>query len=378
MTLSIHYSMVSQIMNLNDEQLDRAIGVVLASAAGDALGAPYEFKSPISLATPVEMKGGGSFNWAPGEWTDDTSMAIPILQALASGKSLADESTQDEIVAAWQQWAATANDVGVQTRAVLAGLKAPTAASARDSAESVHRLTGRSGGNGSLMRTAPVALGTLESREQTATNARAISRLTHLDEDAGDACVLWSDTIRTAILTGNCEIRDALELIPDARRSLWLERIEAAEKFEPSHFENNGWVVSAFQAAWSAGFRAESLADGLERAVRAGNDTDTVAAIAGGVLGAKFGASQIPRAWTELLHGWPGLRAKELEVFVRRIEAEEVEDDFMKAYRRLYVAFSSANDLEIDVDWYEWTREHEEEFDKLYRKLQGVYCRRPL
>lgn len=365
-------------MNLNDEQLDRAIGAILASAAGDALGAPYEFKPPISAATPVEMKGGGSFGWAPGEWTDDTSMAIPILHALARGKSLADESTQDEIVAAWQQWVATANDVGVQTRAVLAGLKAPTAAIARDSAEAVHWLTGRSGGNGSLMRTAPVALSALESREQTATNARAISRLTHLDEDAGDACVLWTDTIRTAIVTGTCEIRDALELMPESRRSLWLERIEAAEKLEPFHFENNGWVVSALQAAWSAVSRAESIADGLERAVRAGYDTDTVAAIAGGVLGAKFGAVLIPNEWMELLHGWPGLRAMDLEVFVRRIEAEAVEDDFMKAYRRLYVTFSAANNLDIDFDGDEWSLEHEKEFGVLYRKLQAVYRRTPL
>jgi ADP-ribosylglycohydrolase len=228
------------------------------------------------------------------------------------------------------------------------------------------------------MRTAPVALSALESREQTATNARAISRLTHLDEDAGDACVLWSDAIRAAILTGHCDIRDALELIPEARRSLWLERIDAAEKFEPLHFENNGWVVSAFQAAWSAVFRAESIADGLESAVRAGYDTDTVAAIAGGVLGAKFGAGQIPNEWMELLHGWPGLRAMDLEVFVRRTEAEEVEDDFMKAYRHLYVAFSAANNLGIDVDWDEWSLHHEKEFGVVYRKLLITYCREPL
>lgn len=299
-------------MKLNDDQLDRAIGAVLASAVGDALGAPYEFKPPISAETPVEMKGGGSFGWAPGEWTDDTSMAIPILQALARGKSLELEETQDEIVAAWQLWAATAKDVGVQTRAVLGGLKAPTAASARDSAEAVHRLTGRSGGNGSLMRTAPVALSALESRGQTATNARTISRLTHLDGDAGDACVVWTDVIRSAIFSGSCEIRDSLQLLPEVRRGLWLERIEAAEKFEPFQFENNGWVVSAFQAAWSAVFRADSIQDGLEQAVRAGNDTDTVAAIAGGVLGAKFGTGQIPSQWTELLHGWPDLSLQDL------------------------------------------------------------------
>lgn len=362
-------------MKLNDAQLDRAIGVILASAAGDALGAPYEFKPPISANIPVEMNGGGAFGWAPGEWTDDTSMAIPLLKVLARGQSLADDATQDEIVNAWHQWAKTAPDVGMQTRAVLSALKAPTAANARESARSVHQQTGRSGGNGSLMRTMPVAINALDSAEQTSINARAISQLTHLDEDAGDACVLWSEAIRSAILSGNCQIRDGLHLLPESRRSLWQERIEKSEAFEPVHFENNGWVVSAFQAAWSAFFRAESLLDGLERAVRAGNDTDTVAAIAGGVLGATFGASQVPSEWRDLLHGWPDLSALDLEVFVRRIEAQEVDDDFIKAYRRLYVSFSEANNLDIDVDWDQWSLEQEAKFSELYRQLRVIYCK---
>jgi ADP-ribosyl-[dinitrogen reductase] hydrolase len=365
-------------MKLNEQQLDRAIGAILASAVGDALGAPYEFKPPISPDTPVELKGGGSFGWAPGEWTDDTSMAIPILQVLARGHSLADEATQDAIVYAWHHWAKTAPDVGIQTRAVLAALSGSTAANARESAKTIHQQTGRSGGNGSLMRTAPVALGTLDSAEQTSVNARAISELTHLDEDAGDACVLWSEAIRTAIITGGCQIRDGLYLLPETRRSLWLERIQSAEDFEPVQFENNGWVVSAFQAAWSAVYRAESIQDGLERAVRTGNDTDTVAAIAGGILGARFGASQLPTEWLKLLHGWPGLRAWDLEVFVRRIDAEEVDDDFIKAYRRLHLTFSRANNLDIDVDRDEWSRENEREFAELYRSLLMVYCREPL
>ena len=228
------------------------------------------------------------------------------------------------------------------------------------------------------MRTAPVALSALDSAEQTSINARAISELTHLDEDAGDACVLWSEAIRTAILTGDWQIRDGIYLLPEARRNLWLERIEAAENLEPVHFENNGWVVSAFQAGWSAVYRAESIQDGLELAVRAGNDTDTVAAIAGGILGARFGASQLPTEWLERLHGWPGLKAMDLEVFVRRIDAQQVDDDFMNAYRRLYVTFSKANNLDIDVDSDEWSRENEREFAELYRSLLRVYCRNPL
>ena len=65
--------------------LDRATGTRLASAAGDALGAGYEFGPPLPDDQPVHMAGGGTFGWAPGEWTDDTSMAVPIAQVLADG-----------------------------------------------------------------------------------------------------------------------------------------------------------------------------------------------------------------------------------------------------------------------------------------------------
>lgn len=75
-------------MNLEPAPLDRARGVLLATAAGDALGAGYEFGPPLPADAPVTMKGGGTFRWAPGEWTDDTSMALAVtvgrLRALLS------------------------------------------------------------------------------------------------------------------------------------------------------------------------------------------------------------------------------------------------------------------------------------------------------
>lgn len=154
-------------MKLTPEQQDRAIGAVVASAAGDALGAGYEFGPPLDDSVDVQMAGGGSFGWAPGEWTDDTSMAIPILRALSQGSDLAAEGTQDAIVAEWAAWAKTAPDVGIQTRQVLAGLTVPSAAEARVSAQRVHEASGRSGGNGSLMRTGPVALGYLDDGRES-------------------------------------------------------------------------------------------------------------------------------------------------------------------------------------------------------------------
>ena len=77
-------------MTLTPAQLDRAVGVLLGTAAGDALGAPYEFGPPRGPELEVAMVGGGSFGWEPGEWTDDTSMAIAIAEVAATGADLRD------------------------------------------------------------------------------------------------------------------------------------------------------------------------------------------------------------------------------------------------------------------------------------------------
>src|SRR5258708_2039785 len=106
-------------MKLTTAQLDRACGVLLATAAGDALGAPYEFGPPRSPDLEVAMVGGGSFGWEPGEWTDDTSMAIAIAEVAATGADLGTEQAQDTIVTRWYEWSTDATDVGIQTRSVL-------------------------------------------------------------------------------------------------------------------------------------------------------------------------------------------------------------------------------------------------------------------
>src|ERR1700757_4665914 len=103
-------------MTLTTAQLDRACGVLLATAAGDALGAPYEFGPPRGPDLEVAMVGGGSFGWEPGEWTDDTSMAIAIAAVAAAGADLRTEYAHDVIATRWYEWSQDATDVGVQTR----------------------------------------------------------------------------------------------------------------------------------------------------------------------------------------------------------------------------------------------------------------------
>lgn len=332
------------MIKLTTAQRDRFHGVLLATAAGDALGAGYEFGPPLAQDADVRMRGGGGFGWAPGEWTDDTSMAIAIAEVAAGGADLRDESAQDAIVARWFDWSRAATDVGVQTRQVLdaVGRSATgvTAAAARQAARKVHERTGRSGGNGSLMRTSPVALAFLDDEDGLVDAAPSLSELTHYDPEAGEACALWCLAIRHAVLTGELDVRYGLSRLSDDRRRTWSDRIDAAERATPGDFSHNGWVVEALQAAWSAitvtrsGDRpaAGHLRRALEAAVRGGNDTDTVAAIAGGLLGAAYGAAAVPAEWRRLLHGWPGLRPRDLLDLAAWIERRGAPDSFDYAY----------------------------------------------
>jgi ADP-ribosylglycohydrolase len=187
------------------------------------------------------------------------------------------------------------------------------------------------------MRTAPIALAYLDDEAALIEAARLVSELTHYDPEAGDACVLWCLAIRHAILTGKLNVRIGLPHIDPDRGELWATRLDAAEASQPSDFTNNGWVVEALQAAWSAiattpvpqddpaagVFRVDHLRQALDAAVRGGNDTDTVAAIAGGLLGAVYGASAVPAQWRRVLHGWPGLRTRDLVSLATRIVKEE-------------------------------------------------------
>jgi ADP-ribosyl-[dinitrogen reductase] hydrolase len=330
-------------MELTAEQRDRACGVLLATAAGDALGAGYEFGPPLADDAPVAMLGGGACNWAPGEWTDDTAMAIAIAEVAATGADLRGVDAQDQIVARWVGWSRTAPDVGIQTSQVLGqvldgGVSGAAAAALAASAD-LHERTGRTAGNGSLMRTAPVALAYLEDPAGLAEAAMAVSALTHFDQSAGEACVLWSLAIRHAVLTGELDARVGLGYLPARTVDVWAARLVEAEKSRPRDFSSNGWVVEALQAAWCAIVHTPYSVPGedpragvshtdllrmsLEIAVRGGRDADTVAAIAGGLVGAALGASAVPEDWRLAIHGWPGYRAPDLGRLATEILASD-------------------------------------------------------
>lgn len=306
-----------------DATADRAAGALLASACADALGAGYEFGPALSPDAAVGMIGGGPAGFAPGEWTDDTSMMIPIARAAADGLDLRMATALDTIAAGLFDWLdGGPKDVGIQTGAVMRAAASRSAADLAIAAADHHRANPeRSAGNGSLMRTAPVALAHLLDPVAIADAARRVSDLTHPDPVCAEACVLWSVAIGHAVVFGTFDgVREALHLLPAGRAGFWSQRLSEAEARPASSFSSNGWVVHALQAAWSAISRTPVPGDdpaghlrlALERAVRVGNDTDTVACIAGALLGARWGASAVPSEWVSIVHGWPGLTAPDL------------------------------------------------------------------
>jgi ADP-ribosyl-[dinitrogen reductase] hydrolase len=169
----------SMLRAMSVSQMDRACGVLLGQACGDALGVPYEFGRPPAVGELAVMKGGGLGPYEPGEWSDDTQMAVGIAQTAATGADLTSPHALDEIAEYFLRWQEEgASDIGVQTGTVLGSARSqqgPAAARLRDAARAYAKHHPRSAGNGALMRTSIVGLSALDDRDVTAANARALA-----------------------------------------------------------------------------------------------------------------------------------------------------------------------------------------------------------
>jgi len=243
------------------------------------------------------MCGGGSLDWAPGEFTDDTQLALLIASSLVERGGL-DEA---DVFERFRTWAAAGpRDVGNQTRAVLTSGRAFDVAAAEHFAR-----TGHAAGNGSLMRTTPAAIWfAADGRDATMEAARRISALTHGDPAAGEGCAIFHELVRVALDGG-----DPLDALPDALAAVSPEHREKwasvlASSWQPSDAtESNGAVWPTLGSAVWALREAGSFAEGMRLVLELGGDTDTVAAVTGGLLGAVYGIARIPMRWTSVLNG---------------------------------------------------------------------------
>lgn len=316
-----------------EQRADRAAGVLVGQACGDALGVPYEFATPPGPGRHAEMLGGGLGDFAPGEWSDDTAMAVAVAEGLVAGGGDRGR-VLDAIADGFLRWFDDGPaDIGNQTAAVLAatrrrigpGETGVAAVMTREAAEHAARHP-HSAGNGALMRTGVVALAHLEDRDALAGLAGDVARLTHADPLAIESCVLWCEAVRVAVTRAEIDVMAGVDLLPVASRERWRawlqEAVGAVEGPVPgARFTPNGFTVTAQQAAVAAivGTPVAGPVEALHAAVRIGNDTDTVAAIAGTLLGARWGASAFPAHWSHAVHGWPGRRADDLVELSRRI-----------------------------------------------------------
>lgn len=301
-------------MELTQEQLDRARGMVLGAAVGDALGAGYEFAQVREDLVP-EMIGGGLGNFEPGEWTDDTSLTWIVAEAAAEHKTFDTSDSLDMVARGFRTWYDThPPDIGGTTSRAISGAgKAPDAAGMRVSALRANGST-----NGSLMRTSPVVLPYLDDPDRLVVAAKAVSALTHSAWEATGACAVWSLILRHAVLTGELDVDEALQVLPVVERSFWSVTVHAAMTGRPSTFHRNGRAVVALQAALSSvtHSRGYDFVDSLYTAVRIGHDTDTVASIAGALVGALHGVDAIPQDWLDIAHGYPGKTGSDLDKLV--------------------------------------------------------------
>jgi ADP-ribosylglycohydrolase len=253
-------------------------GSLIGCAVGDALGAGYEGLRERT-SNPVFLPGRLSGDPA-GTFTDDTAMSICVLEA--EGDLISPESLTKvaENFLTWRSHGPP--DIGSTIKSVFRGTEDPSKMT--EVSEVIHsKKRFAKSGNGSLMRTWPVGYRHPHDREKTAAAAAAVSKLTHPDPHAVEACIIWSELVRLGHTTGRFHHPEvAFDLVNDP---VW-PRI-----FDPEfRVPGNGSALGAFIGAWRAIETAQGHpVQSIRLAIMAGGDTDTVAAIAGALVGAVHG-----------------------------------------------------------------------------------------
>lgn len=287
-------------------EIDRFRGSLLGLATGDALGTTIEFKPRGSFTPLTDIVGGGPFRLKPGEWTDDTSMALCLAESLLThrGMTLADQAAR--YVRWWKEGensvTGTCFDIGNTVRSALVRYletRDPHAGSAHP----------RTAGNGSIMRLAPVPMFFARSPDLVAEAAGESSRTTHGTPESVDACRYFAALIAGALrghpkdeilAKGFTKSFAGLEPSSLAPR---IAEIEGGLFRQPdsSTIRGSGYVVESLQAALWAFWNSNSFREGALMAVNLGDDADTTGAVYGQIAGACYGAAGIPDDWLRKL-----------------------------------------------------------------------------
>lgn len=288
------------------ELLHRYRGALLGLAAGDALGTTLEFAPPGTFTPIDDMTGGGPFNLGPGQWTDDTAMALCLAESLIESRGF-DARDQMQRYLLWYRKGhlssnGSAFDIGNTVRAALIAFE-------RDGDPMSGSEDPRTAGNGSLMRLAPVPLAYARRPERAIHLAAESSRTTHAAREAVDACRWFAGLLVGALLgldkdsllaPGFSPVPGLWEREPLAPR---IAEIAAGSYLtrDPPEIRGTGYVADCLEAALWAFHRGTDFREGALLAVNLGEDADTTAAVYGQIAGAHYGVQGIPAPWREAL-----------------------------------------------------------------------------
>lgn len=274
---------------------------------GDALGVPVEFKPREALRRePVRgISGYGTHYQPPGTWSDDSSMALLTAESLLGGYD------PDDIMLRFRQWIARGAmtpygvvfDAGITTRAAI-----------RRAEEGIRpELCGGGAegdnGNGSLMRILPLSvavrgLGT----DEIIRRSFEVSALTHAHLRSRLCCAYFSLLVR-GVLEGmglktamGRATRELTPQIPPEEHAILRDILDGGVLERPEErIESGGYVIHTLEAALWCCHKYLDYPSAVLAAVNLGNDTDTTAAVAGGLAGLLYGQQAIPLEWIQAL-----------------------------------------------------------------------------
>jgi ADP-ribosyl-[dinitrogen reductase] hydrolase len=278
---------------------DRFRGCLLGLAAGDAVGTSAEFMPRGSFPPITGMQGGGPFVLNPGEWTDDTSMALCLAHSLVEVGGF-DAADQMRRYCDWQERGYMSSngrcfDIGITVSRALERFRTtgdPFSGSPDP----------RTAGNGSIMRLAPIPMalhGQPELLDQWCADS---SRTTHAASECLEACVLLGRMLQRAIRGESKE--QILFSEPPHDFSQTTIRLLAEGHYRahaPEDLRGSGYVIRSLEAALWCFWTTDSFEQAILTAANLGEDADTTAAVCGQLAGAHYGARGLPYQWMETL-----------------------------------------------------------------------------
>jgi ADP-ribosylglycohydrolase len=277
--------------------LSRYRGCLLGLAVGDALGTTLEFSPPGTFRPIDDLIGGGPFHLKPGQWTDDTSMALCLATSLIERRGFDPIDQLERYVRWWREGYLSSTgacfDIGSTVRSALMRFlqtREPYPGS----------IDPRTAGNGSIMRLAPVVLYYAQQPEQAIHFAAESSRTTHGAAEAIDACRYFASLILDALNSKSKEelLRD--QNVPFAPKIAAIAAGSFKRK-QPPEIRGTGYVVDSLEAALWAFYCARDFREGALLAVNLGDDADTTGAVYGQLAGAFYGEEDIPAAWRDTI-----------------------------------------------------------------------------